>query len=67
MPKSIIEGMVLNTLEDLGIWTISGFIPGDSYVVPFWVVDFKPLIRKQVVPKKDLYRSLQVTSEAGAP
>ena len=35
-------------------------IPGDSYVVPFWVVYDNHQLRKRVMTKKKLERSLQV-------
>ena len=35
-------------------------LPGDSYVVPFWVYYRPEQVRKQVITKKELHRSLQV-------
>ena len=37
--------------------------PGDSCVVPFGVVYYNPIRRKQVTTKKELHRSLQVCRE----
>ena len=36
-------------------------LPGDSYVVPFWVVYHKSLVRNEVITERELHRSLQVT------
>ena len=39
--------------------TLNG-LPGDSYVVLFWVFHYRHLIGKGVISKKELHRSLQV-------